>query len=277
MERSGRRHHVAAGVKAKFDQLYDQGFTPKQIHEIIQEDPKLAPKSPSLRTLQRMAQARASAAGRPDSEWWMIQPADEPDPLVAFQLQQVALRVSEGKTPKITIEEGRWATIVSRLKPQLLDHPHRMWGLYLIARAYVEMRGEGKPTSGLDAFLEYEPWEKTDSVSYWPRGGFAYVRDVLRLKIPPAPWSISSALVGFVGGVGACASADSDGLCEVYWGAPPEAVRRFGLEDDEDNPLDFEPDQSGDLYGRRTLKQPSDAERYLRFLEENRVPRTGGE
>lgn len=115
---------------------------------------------PRLRTVQNIV---ADLRPREPSGSWSLADADTDEAALVMPVWREVVEHSEGKISHLTTAEAKWIVRIRRVAPELYPEGLSFWNIYLLAREYVLLIEQKKPTTGPDTYLAYAPWETLEA------------------------------------------------------------------------------------------------------------------
>ncbi len=157
MATNHRRWNVAGDIQERVVDMVERGWTPAQIFKALGDDESLRRERPSQRTIQRMVVALELQGS---SERWSLLASQPEEVNDVLKVLAAVIEVSAGSRTWLTTKEAAWAARIVEATPGLTA-----WGQYRLVRLYVRAEEQGTPTTGLDAFLAFEPWTDGECLS----------------------------------------------------------------------------------------------------------------
>ena len=154
---SRRKTRLPAEVLTRIEDWALKGFTAQQIATQLDKDESFGKYGVpfELKTIQRHVK---SLTPRDTSGRWSLGDADPDDARTVLDVLSAVIVASEGRITTFTIDEADWVLRVAKAAPGL--RPFTVWAT---ARFYMLRKANGEPTSDLDAFLAFAPWQSSEA------------------------------------------------------------------------------------------------------------------
>ena len=130
---------------------------------------------PSVRTVQSIVSEYRLPG--PSDPWSLADAQGDEAELVMPILQEV-IEHTEGRVCQLTSAEAEWIAAIRRIEREPYPQGLSPWDIYLLAREYVLLKERGEPTTGVDAFLAFTPWQSLEAA-------FRYREALAKGRIPP--------------------------------------------------------------------------------------------
>lgn len=150
-----RKRRIDPDVLDEIENLYLRGFAAAAIHRelkrIFPSPPAPPGKVPSVRTVQTEVKHLAERA---DLTAWTVATEEGPEAPFLLEVFRWVLESTNGHRRQLTEREADMLKRIYRAAPDIDIHY-----AYPLARAYLELVRQGEPTTDLDGFLAFRPWE----------------------------------------------------------------------------------------------------------------------
>lgn len=161
MKRARKRSWPPAVLK-RIAELVPTGASASRIHDQLENEALKGQAQfsvteiPRLRTVQNIV---ADLKPRDPSGPWSLADADTDEAALVMPVWREVVDYTQGKISHLTTAEAKWIVRIRRVAPELYPNGLSFWNIYLLAREYVLLIEQKKPTTGPDVYLAYAPWE----------------------------------------------------------------------------------------------------------------------
>ena len=130
---------------------------------------------PSVRTVQSIVSEYRT---RGPSDPWSLTDAQGDEAELVMPVLQEVIEHTDGRLCQLTGVEAEWIAAIRRIEREPYPDGLSFWDIYLLAREYVLLKERGEPTTGVDAYLAFTPWQSLEAA-------FRYREALAKGRIPP--------------------------------------------------------------------------------------------